>query len=42
MVFPLGNTVPVDGFPSFCGMSAAGKRLFVSTREGKLICYKGE
>lgn len=34
------NTVPVEGFPAFMGMSAAGRRLFVSTREGKLICYK--
>jgi hypothetical protein len=35
------NTVPVDGFPAFLGMSAAGNKLFVSTREGKLICYQG-
>ena len=35
------SKTPVDGFPSFCGMSAAGNRLFVSTREGKLICYQG-
>ena len=34
------NTIPVDGFPSFLGMSAAGNRLFVATREGKLICYQ--
>jgi len=35
------NTVPVEGFPAFLGMSAAGNRLFVATREGKLICYQG-
>jgi outer membrane protein assembly factor BamB len=35
------NTVPVDGYPAFMGMSAAGNRLFVSTREGRLICYQG-
>jgi len=37
----LGKT-PVDGFPAFFGMSASGNRLFVSTREGKLICYQGQ
>ncbi len=31
---------PVDGFPAFCGASAAGNRFFVATREGKLICYE--
>jgi outer membrane protein assembly factor BamB len=36
------NTVAVDGFPAFFGMSAAGNRLFVATREGKLICYEGK
>jgi outer membrane protein assembly factor BamB len=35
------NTVPVDGFPAFFGASAAGNRLFIATREGKLICYQG-
>jgi outer membrane protein assembly factor BamB len=34
------NTIPVDGFPAFLGMSAAGKRLFIATREGKLLCYR--
>ncbi|MCY3018712.1 MAG: PQQ-binding-like beta-propeller repeat protein [Planctomycetota bacterium] len=34
------NAVGVDGFPAFNGMSAAGKRLYISTREGKLICYQ--
>ena len=36
------STAPVDGLPAFFGMSAAGKQLYVSTREGKLICYRGE
>jgi outer membrane protein assembly factor BamB len=36
------NTIPVDGFPAFFGMSAAGNRLLVATREGKLICYEGK
>jgi outer membrane protein assembly factor BamB len=36
------NTLPIDGFPAFNGMSAAGNRLFVSTREGKLICCQTE
>jgi outer membrane protein assembly factor BamB len=35
------NSIPVDGFPAFFGMSAAGNRLFVATREGKLICLEG-
>jgi outer membrane protein assembly factor BamB len=34
------NKYPVDGFPSFGGMSVAGDRLLVATREGKLICFK--
>lgn len=34
------NTIPVNGFPTYFGMSAAGNNLFVSTREGKLICYR--
>ena len=34
------NTLPVDGFPAFLGMSVAGNRLFVATREGKLICFE--
>ena len=36
------KTLPVGGFPAFLGMSASGKRLFVSTREGKLICFEGK
>jgi outer membrane protein assembly factor BamB len=36
------NTVPVDGFPAFLGMSVAGNRLFVATREGKLVCFEGK
>ncbi|MBE7466147.1 MAG: PQQ-binding-like beta-propeller repeat protein [Planctomycetes bacterium] len=34
------TTVSVDGYPAFMGASAAGKRLFVATRDGKLICYE--
>ncbi len=34
------QTIPVNGFPTYFGMSAAGNNLFVSTREGKLICYR--
>ncbi len=36
------GAVPIAGFPSFMGMSAAGNRLFVATREGKLICFTGK
>jgi hypothetical protein len=36
------NTISVEGFPAFLGMSAAGNRLFIATREGKLICYEGK
>lgn len=32
---------PVDGFPAFFGTSAAGGKLFLATRDGKLICYQG-
>ena len=35
------KTLPVGGFPAFLGMSACGRRLFISTREGKLICFEG-
>jgi outer membrane protein assembly factor BamB len=31
----------VEGFPTYLGLSAAEDRLFVATREGKLICYQG-
>jgi len=34
------NSIPVDGFPAFLGMSAAGGKLFVATREGSLICFE--
>jgi outer membrane protein assembly factor BamB len=36
------NTIPVEGYPAFMGMSAANGRLYVATREGKLICYRGQ
>jgi hypothetical protein len=35
----VGKT-PIDGFPAYLGASAADGRLFVATREGKLICYR--
>ena len=35
----VANTIPVDGYPAFMGMSAAGNKLFVATREGKLLCF---
>jgi hypothetical protein len=31
---------PVDGFPTYLGASASGNQLLVSTREGRLICYR--
>lgn len=34
------NTLPAGGFPAFLGMSAADKRVFVSTRDGKLVCFQ--
>jgi DNA-binding beta-propeller fold protein YncE len=36
------SKTPVDGFPTYLGMSASGNKLFVATREGKLICYEGK
>jgi len=33
---------PAGGFPAFLGMSASGNKLYVSTREGKLICFEGK
>ncbi len=36
------KTVPVGGFPAFLGMSATGNKLFIATREGKLICFEGK
>ena len=32
----------VAGFPAYNGMSAAGSKLFISTRDGKLLCLEGE
>ncbi len=31
----------LDGYASWNGMSIADKKLFIATRSGKLICYKG-
>lgn len=36
------STLPIEGFPAFIGMSAAGNRLYLATREGKLICLEGK
>jgi len=36
------SKTPVGGLPAFLGTSAAGNRLFISTREGKLICFEGK
>jgi hypothetical protein len=33
------NRVAVGGFPAFLGMSAAGGKLLIATREGKLVCF---
>jgi outer membrane protein assembly factor BamB len=34
------SKTPVNGFPAYLGMSASENKLFVSTREGSLICYQ--
>ena len=34
------NKMHVDGYPAFLGMSAAGEKLFIATREGKLLCLQ--
>jgi hypothetical protein len=36
------HKTPAGGFPAFFGMSAAGKRLFVADRDGKLICFQSK
>jgi outer membrane protein assembly factor BamB len=33
------HTLPVDAYPVFNGLSAADNRLYLATREGKVICY---
>ncbi|MCW8133270.1 MAG: PQQ-binding-like beta-propeller repeat protein [Planctomycetota bacterium] len=33
------SKTPVGGFPSYLGLSAANGKLFVATRDGKLICF---
>ena len=35
-------THELRGFPAYNGASAAGNRLFMATREGKLICLEGK
>ena len=32
----------VNGFPAYNGMSAANAKLFIATREGKLICFAAQ
>jgi len=32
----------INGFPSYNGTSAAGDKLFVATREGRLVCFEGK
>ncbi|KKK88241.1 hypothetical protein LCGC14_2745150, partial [marine sediment metagenome] len=34
-------THELAAFPAYNGMSAAGNKLFISTREGKLLCFEG-
>jgi hypothetical protein len=36
------SKTPVGGFPSFVGTAASGHRMFGSTCQGKLICFKGK
>jgi outer membrane protein assembly factor BamB len=35
-------THQIDAFPAYNGMSVAGRKLFIATREGKLICFEGK
>lgn len=34
------NKYPVNGFPAFGGMSISENKLFIATRDGKLICFE--
>jgi outer membrane protein assembly factor BamB len=34
------QALPIDGFPVFGGASAARDKVFVATREGKLVCFR--
>jgi outer membrane protein assembly factor BamB len=36
------HSTPIEGFPSQNGMSIAGSKIFVTTREGKIICFEGK
>lgn len=36
------NKYPVNGIPSFGGMSLSEKKLLIATRDGKLICFENE
>ena len=33
---------PLDALPVFDGMAAAGGRLFLTTRDGRVVCFGGE
>lgn len=35
-------THEINGFPSYNGTSATGNKLFVATREGRVICFEGK
>ena len=35
----VANKVTIAGFPAFLGMSASKGKIFIATREGKVICY---
>lgn len=36
------TTVSVPGYPVYMGMCASGNRLYLATREGKLLCFGNE
>lgn len=36
------NKYPVSGIPSFGGMSLSENKLFIATRDGKLICFENK
>ncbi len=38
----IAATHEINGFPVYNGMAVAGKKLFLATREGKLICFEGQ
>lgn len=36
------NKYPINGIPAFGGMSLSENKLFISTRDGKLICFESK